>query len=304
MRQFSTPIWAIAAGCLLLNATAAVAEPRFAPVEGGQVAYETCGSGPKALVLLHDGILDSSAYDRVWSRLCQTFTVVRYDRRRYGASPAATAPYDPVADLAVVMQAAGVERATLVGSSAGGGVAVEFALAHTDAVDGLVLVGAAVSGFRPTDHFMRRTAKLVQLLSQGRLEEAVRDPYILTPSVDEARAFVAADLRAHPGNFGAGRMMQNAPGVMSRLGELAAPTLIVTGEVDMPDVHAHPTAPSCKVSKDCQAGHTTADYSPVESFRRASDRGHCVGDICTCAVCFGISTETLPRKRYFGKFRA
>lgn len=239
MRLFSTPVWAIAFGCLLLNASATVADTRLAPVEGGQVAYEICGSGPKALVLLHDGILDSSAYDGVWSRLCQTFTVVRYDRRGYGASPAASAPYDPVADLAAVMQAAGVQKATLVGSSAGGGVAVEFALAHPDAVDGLVLVGAAVNGFRPTDHFMRRTATLVGLLSQGRLEEAVRDPYILTPSANEARAFVVADLRGHPGNFGAGRMMRNGEGIMGRLGELATPTLIVTGEVDMPDVHAH-----------------------------------------------------------------
>ena len=239
MRLFSTPVWAIAVGCLLLNAGSAVAEPRFAQVEGGQVAYETCGSGPRALVLLHDGILDSSAYDGVWSRLCRTFTVVRYDRAGYGASPGASPPYDPVTALSGVMQAAGLERATLVGSSAGGGVGVESALAHPEAVDGLVLVGAAVNGFRPTEHFMRRTANLVQLLSQGRLEEAVRDPYILTPSAEQARAFVAADLRAHPGNFGAGRMMRNGPDVMGRLGELSMPSLIVTGEVDMPDVHAH-----------------------------------------------------------------
>lgn len=239
MRLFSTPVWAIAGGCLLFNATSVRAEEGLAQVDGGQVAYEACGSGHRTLVLLHDGILDSSAYDGVWSQLCETFKVVRYDRRGYGVSPAASAPYDPVADLAVVMQTAGVERATLVGSSAGGGVAVEFALAHPDAVDGLVLVGAAVSGFQPTEHFRRRTATLVGLLSQGRLEEAVRDPYILTSSAEEARGFVAADLLAHPGNFGAGRMMRSGQGVMGRLGELTTPTLIVTGEVDMPDVHAH-----------------------------------------------------------------
>ena len=137
------------------------------------------------------------------------------------------------------MQAAGVTSATLVGSSAGGGLAVEYALAHPDQVKGLVLVGPAVSGFRPTDHFMRRTANLVGLLSQGRLEEAARDPYILTSSADAARAFVIADLSAHPGNFGAGRMMRSGEGVMGRLKDLSTPTLIITGEVDMPDVHAH-----------------------------------------------------------------
>lgn len=239
MKLFSTPVRAIVAGCLLFSATPTFAQTMLVPVDGGQVVYQACGSGSKALVLIHDGILDSSAFDGTWARLCEQYRVVRYDRRGYGVSPAASVSYDAVADLEAVMRAAGVERATLVGSSAGGGVAVEFALAHPDAVDGLILVGAAVNGFRPTEHFMRRMAGLVGLLSQGRLEEAVRDPYILTSGADAARALVVADLNAHPGNLGAGQRMRNGPSVMPRLGEIHVPTLIVTGEVDMPDVHAH-----------------------------------------------------------------
>jgi len=245
MRLPSTPAWAIAAGCLLFGAAPALAAPAFvpvpalAPVEGGKVAYETCGAGPKALVLLHDGILDSSAFDAVWPQLCARFKVVRYDRRGYGNSPAAAAPYDAVGDLAAVMKAAGIDHATVLGSSSGGGIAVDFALAHPYAVDGLVLVGAAVNGFKPTDHFNKRTMALVGLLSQGRLADAVQDPYILTPSADAQRAFVLADLTAHPGNFGASRMIKDGLEVMGRLGGIKAPTLIITGEVDMPDVHAH-----------------------------------------------------------------
>jgi pimeloyl-ACP methyl ester carboxylesterase len=203
------------------------------------VSYETCGQGPKAIVLLHDGILDGSAFDAAWPLLCAKAKVVRYDRRGYGASPAAAAPYDAVADFDAVMKAAGVEHAALVGSSSGGGVAVDFALAHPGKVDGLILVGAAVNGFKPTEHFMKRTQTLVTLLSQGRLADAVKDPYILAPGAETQRAFVVADLTAHPGNFGAARMIKDGPEVMARLGEIKAPTLIVTGEVDIPDVHAH-----------------------------------------------------------------
>jgi 3-oxoadipate enol-lactonase len=49
------------------------------------------------------------------------------------------------------MKAAGLEHATLVGSSSGGGVAVDYALAHPEHVDGLVLVGpgSAASTSRP-----------------------------------------------------------------------------------------------------------------------------------------------------------
>jgi 3-oxoadipate enol-lactonase len=239
MRLFSTPVAAIALGCLLLGGAPALAAPTLIAVTEGQVSYETCGSGPEATVLLHDGILDSSAFDAAWPLLCAKARVVRYDRRGYGASPAATAPYDAVADLEAVMKAAGAARATLVGSSSGGGVAVDFALAHPDKVDGLVLVGAAVNGFKPTEHFMKRTMTLVTLLSQGRLADAAKDPYILTPGAEAQRAFVIADLTAHPGNLGAARMIKSGPEVMGRLGEIRAPTLIVTGEVDIPDVHAH-----------------------------------------------------------------
>ncbi len=239
MRLFSTPAAAIAAGCLLLGASPALAAQAFAPVDGGKVAYETCGSGPKALVLLHDGVLDSSTFDAAWPKLCARFKVVRYDRRGYGNSPAATAPYDAAADLGAVMKAAGVEHAVLLGSSSGGGVVVDYALAHPQAVDGLVLVGAAVNGFRPTEHFIKRTLGLMTLMSQGRIADAAKDPYILTPGADAQRAFVVADLTAHPGNMAAARMIQDGPEVMGRLGEIKAPTLIITGEVDMPDVHAH-----------------------------------------------------------------
>ena len=239
MRLFSTPVTAIALGCLLLGATPASAASKLIPVTDGQVSYETCGSGPRAIVLLHDGILDGSGFDAAWPLLCAKAKVVRYDRRGYGASPAATAPYDAVADLEAVMKAARVEHATLVGSSSGGGVAVDFALAHPQAVEGLILVGAAVNGFKPTEHFMKRTQTLVTLISQGRLADAVKDPYILTPSAEAQRAFVVADLTAHPGNFGAAQMIKDGPEVMERLGEIKAPTLIVTGEVDIPDVQAH-----------------------------------------------------------------
>jgi pimeloyl-ACP methyl ester carboxylesterase len=239
MRLFSTPVAAIALGCLLLGGAPALAAPKLIPVAGGQVSYETCGSGPKAIVLLHDGILDGSAFDATWPLLCAKAKVVRYDRRGYGASPAATAPYDAVADLDAVMKAAGVEHAALVGSSSGGGVAVDFTLAHPEKVDGLILVGAAVNGFKPTEHFMKRTQTLVTLLSQGRLADAVKDPYILTPGAEAQRAFVVADLTTHPGNFGAARMIKDGSEVMGRLDEIKAPTLIVTGEVDIPDVHAH-----------------------------------------------------------------
>lgn len=237
MRLFSTPVRAIATGCLLAWGGLAHAQT-FAEAEGGKLAYEACGSGDKAIVLLHDGILHSAAYDDVWPRLCQRFRVVRYDRRGYGASPAATAPFASVDDAAAVMKAAGVQHATLVGSSAGGGIAIDFALAHPEAVDGLVLVGPWISGFKPSVSFIARSLKLAALIKTGNLEGAVQDPYILTKAADAERARVVALLKANPQNLGGASAKQErgGPGAKDHLAEIRAPTMLLVGEVDIGDV--------------------------------------------------------------------
>lgn len=235
--RLSTPVRAIAAGCLLFWAGLTQAQT-FAEAEGGKLVYETCGSGDRAIVLLHDGILHSAAYDDVWPLLCGRFKVVRYDRRGYGATPAATTPFASVDDVAAVMKAAGIDHATLVGSSAGGGIAVDFALAHPDAVEGLVLAGPWISGFKPSAGFIARSLKLAVLLKAGNLEGAVKDPYILTKSADAERAQVVTWLKANPQNLAnpSGKVERAWPEARPRLAEIRVPTLILVGEVDIKDV--------------------------------------------------------------------
>ena len=243
MRLFSTPAWAIAAGCLLLSGGAAAAQTSTRAtldIDGGKLAYETCTTGPlddrKAIVLLHDGILHSAAFDDAWPILCERFRVVRYDRRGYGASSPAPEPYDPVKDLEAVMKAVGLEHAALVGSSSGSGIAVDYALAHPQAVDRLVLVGPWVSGFDVSFGFIARSLKLVAKVKMGDLEGAVKDPYILTKTADAERARVVAWLKANPGNLGAGARERSPTVAKPHLGEIQAPTLVLVGEVDIKDV--------------------------------------------------------------------
>jgi 3-oxoadipate enol-lactonase len=234
--RLSTSAAAIAAGCLLLSAGAASAAPGQLDVDGGKIAYETCRSGGETLVLLHDGILHSAAYDDVWPLLCQRYRVVRYDRRGYGASSPAAGPYAPAQDLAALMKTLDIRHATLVGSSSGSGVAVDFALAHPEAVDRLVLVGPWVSGFDASYGFIARSLKLLILFKLGAVNSAVKDPYILTKGAATERKRVADLLRAHPGNVTAGMKEQPLSVAKPRLGEIRAPTLILVGAVDIKDV--------------------------------------------------------------------
>lgn len=233
MRPPFTPARAIAFLCLLLWSGAAPARAEMIDVPGGRLPVETCGAGARTIVLLHDGILHSAAYDAVWPQLCERFRVIRYDRRGYGASAPATGPYAPVRDLEAVLKVQGVTRATFVGASSGGGLAVDFALTHPESVDGLVLAGPWVAGFKPTLGFTIRNLTLLALFRAGLLDQAVRDPYILTRDADAARAQVAAWLRASPGNVAAGAAERFTVLARPRLGEIRAPTLVLVGASDM-----------------------------------------------------------------------
>src|SRR5262245_39705733 len=103
--------------------------PGFLRVDGGALYFEECGHGP-AIVLLHDGLLHSITWDAVWPDLCRRYHVLRYDRRGMGRSPPATAPFVPADDLAELLRDRHVDRATLIGSSSGSGLAIDFALRH------------------------------------------------------------------------------------------------------------------------------------------------------------------------------
>jgi 3-oxoadipate enol-lactonase len=220
------------------------AERRTLDTPAGKLSYETAGEGD-ALVLIHDGLLPSAGWDEVWGFFTARWRTLRYDRRGYGDSEPARASYTDVVDLAALLDAAGIGRATLVGSSAGGGLAVDFALAHPERVEALVLIGAVVSGGSYSEHFRARG------LTNGRpyrtsgdiagtIERWVADPYFVAPESRAAQESMRRLLTAHPEPaLGTLRWSDDPPTAPARLREIQSPALILVGEHDIPDVHAH-----------------------------------------------------------------
>jgi len=78
---------------LAKNTGAKSATGAFVQVKGDQLYYEECGTGPEAVILLHDGVANSAVWDDVWPSFCARFHTLRYDRRGYGRSPETKAPY-------------------------------------------------------------------------------------------------------------------------------------------------------------------------------------------------------------------
>lgn len=121
-------------------------------IHGYRRAYRMAGEGP-AVLLIH-GIGDSSAtWAELIPELARHHTVIAPDLLGHGDSDKPRGDYsvagyaNGIRDLLGVL---GIERATLVGHSLGGGVAMQFAYQYPERTDRLILVSAEASGGRST----------------------------------------------------------------------------------------------------------------------------------------------------------
>jgi pimeloyl-ACP methyl ester carboxylesterase len=215
----------------------------FIEVDGGKLYYEECGSASQTVVLVHDGVVDSAVWDLVWPAFCKRFRTIRYDRRGFGRSPAATAGYFEIDDLAAVLHHLKIAKAVLVGSSHGGELSIDFRLAHPDAVQQLILVGAVVSGMPYTAQFLNRGNVPFGLLAKGDTKAAIaawsKDKYLIAPGNDAARKRLFDLLAANPQDMSHADFTLATKPALPRLKEIRVPTLILVGDADIPDVHAH-----------------------------------------------------------------
>jgi 3-oxoadipate enol-lactonase len=197
--------------------------------------YEHSGSGPPA-VLLHEGVVDSRIWEPFLPHVEGRLRTIRYDQRGYGRSPTWTGPYSVVDDLVSVLDAAGVEQAALVGTSRGGRIAIQAALARPERVSALILVASGLAG-RPLDIDVtpEQEARWDAAEERGDLAKlAAIDLEIWAPMGvdDELRAMFVENVEASNADDPA--LEDPSAG---RLGEIAAPTLVVTGGRDVKEIN-------------------------------------------------------------------
>jgi len=217
----------------------------FLEVENGKIYYERAGQG-ETIVLIHDGLVHHEIWEEQFPVFSKNYDVVRYDRRGYGRSPQPEKPYSNIEDLHQLFHKLDIDKAIVMGMSAGGGLAIDFTLAHPKRVASLVLVGAVVSGFTYTDHFFSRGGHLQP--STWNDPDAFRrywytdDPYEIAPQNTAVKERVRQIIEANPHDADLSKNRLNLPPerpALGRLHEIKVPALIVVGEHDIPDVHAH-----------------------------------------------------------------
>ena len=121
---------------------------RHVAIHGHRVGYRSAGSGP-VIVLIHGMAGSSSTWRFVMPALAERFTVVAPDLVGHGESEKPRGDYSLGAFASGVrdlLLALGHERATLVGQSFGGGVAMQFAYQFPERCERLVLVSSGGLG--------------------------------------------------------------------------------------------------------------------------------------------------------------
>lgn len=106
----------------------------FVRMEGAKLYYELRGSG-SAVLIVGAADEDTEIYRGVADRLAMTSTVVTYDRRGTGQSGSQRWPSDSAGhadDAAILISKLGLDSVTVLGTSAGGIVALRLALRHPE----------------------------------------------------------------------------------------------------------------------------------------------------------------------------
>ncbi len=205
-------------------------------------------SGPP-VVLIHGHSADLRLWDeQVPALTAAGYRVIRYDVRGHGRSTAPPTGYtweNYAADLRDLMEGLGVDASHVVGLSMGGGIALQFALDFPARVLSLTLVDSALPGFAYSDEFSVQIEELVAAVRADGPRAAFERLWLTHPLFDGLRrfpdrfqrvremvlAFPAADYRedAVPPAY--------SPTVIERLHEIGALTLVLVGEMDIPDFH-------------------------------------------------------------------
>jgi pimeloyl-ACP methyl ester carboxylesterase len=224
----------------------------FATSGRAQLAYEITGFGGGAeVLLLHAGVNDRRSWQYVVERLSPRHRCVAFDARGFGETTYEREDdWSPVTDAVAVLDAAGIERPVVVACSMGGRTAIDLALAHPDRVAGLVLIGARVRGAPYPDIEQEATAELRASIESadagGDLDELNRLEawmWLDGPGAQEGR--VGGTVRELFLDMNDRALRAQDPGEQAaiasawpRLGEIAAPALVMVGRLDGEEVQA------------------------------------------------------------------
>lgn len=235
-------------------------QDQYVKVGSVNTRYWQAGNSGNKVILLHGG----GGYIELWkhniSELAKQHHVYAFDMVGAGRSDKLDADYtfDFMAQFTRdYMKALDISKASLIGTSAGGGVALTLTLNFPELVDRLILVGSAGLG-KDINFLLRLTTlpglgKLFSSPSKSGVamlcKQAVYDSKLISDEIVEEFYQMATLPGAAEATLNVGRSNFNIWGqfyqpIVERLQTIAAPTLIIWGREDpmVPVTHAENAA--------------------------------------------------------------
>jgi pimeloyl-ACP methyl ester carboxylesterase len=213
-------------------------------VAGGRLWAQWAGEGT-GVVLAHAGIADMRQWDPQWAAFAARHRVVRYDLRGFGRTDVVHTSFSNRADLVAVMDAAGLDRAVLVGCSRAGTIVLDTALEHPDRTSGVVWACGGVGGLEVDD-----TPEEQAMFERQEALEAAKD-WPACADLDVAIWMDGVGQPAGRAPAAASRFLRRMaletyiqekpygdpvvldPPAAGRLSELRVPVLAIVGELDV-----------------------------------------------------------------------
>lgn len=215
---------------------AAPARETYAELPGVRIWYKDTGGSGVSVVFLHA----ATGSSQVWEHQIPTFTAagyrfIAYDRRGWGRSVIDTAGAQPgtgADDLQHLMDYLGVDRFHLVGTAAGGSVAMDYALSFPQRVRSLVIANT-VGRVEDEDYL-----ELGRRLRPSPFPDLPAEFRELGPSYRAAnpegtRRWMELESTSRPkGSTLAAQPLRNRM-TFSLLERIKLPTLLITGAADL-----------------------------------------------------------------------
>lgn len=222
----------------------------FIKVDNAQIYYETAGTG-NPFVMIHAGVADNRQWNNEFAFFAQKYKAVRYDMRGYGKSEPVDGEFSHMSDLVSLVDALGLrEPMILMGCSMGGGLAMDFALAHPSQVKALIMVGSGPSGLGLDVPKAAKFAEVEKAFEAGDLDRTAEietqiwfDGTDRTPEqVNQAMRKLAYEMNrlalAHEVKQLGKRLPNAETPAFNRLAELNIPVLVIIGAHDTPYILA------------------------------------------------------------------
>jgi pimeloyl-ACP methyl ester carboxylesterase len=213
---------------------------KFLNLDGVRIHYRVQGEGPP-LLLIHANFSNLIDWDPVVAELVDSHRVIRFDMPSHGLTgPDPSGDYSLARTIEITerfVDALGLERFSIGGTSLGGTVSLHYASRHPDRIEQLVLLSpGALEGREQARRGVPDSARVLELILPRALPEfMLRSAWGQTSEVPEEMIDRWHDMWLREGQRAAqlDRLSQYDSGDLEGIaGDIRAPTLLLWGEAN------------------------------------------------------------------------